>query len=295
MIGLGRIGKPICTRLVQGGFEVTAGDRRAELKPEMVALGARWGASFKAVAADADVLVTVLPGPLEVRDALLGPEGAFAALRAGATWIDMSSCDPAAGRAVAAVARAKGVRCLDAPLGGNPAAARDGRLQFFVGGDRGDVEVQRPLLETLAEPDAIRHVGDHGAGYLTKLLVNLLWFGQALATAEALLLASSQGLDLDVLREALAGSAASTHFIRCNLDALMDGDYLPSFPLDRCCEELQAVIQLAKQSHIPHELAGTVSSIYLRALERYGPADGELLSVALLEDEAQVRIRHGGE
>jgi 3-hydroxyisobutyrate dehydrogenase len=291
LVGLGRMGMPICANLVRAGYEVTAGDRRAELEPEAVAIGASWGASSRAVAAEADVLVTVLPGAAELRDALLSPDGALSALRAGAIWIDMSTCPPGDGRALAAHAQARGVRCLDAPLGGGVAPARDGSLQLFVGGEPELVEDHRGLLEAVAAPGGVRHVGPHGAGYLVKLLVNLLWFGQAIATAEALLLADREGLALDVVREAIASSAASSHFVRSDLDALLQGDYLTSFALDRCCDELSAVTALAAELGVPHELASTVESIHLRALERYGRVDGELLAVALLEEEAGQRLR----
>jgi 3-hydroxyisobutyrate dehydrogenase len=73
----------------------------------------------------------------------------------------------------------------------------------------------------------------------------------------------------------------------------MDGEYLTTFSLDRCCEELEAVTTLAGELGVPHELASVVESIHLRALERYGPVDGELLGVSLLEEQAGLRIRHG--
>jgi 3-hydroxyisobutyrate dehydrogenase len=293
LIGVGRMGMPVCANLARAGYEVTAYDLRTELERDVVASGARWGASSRAVATGADVLVTVLPGPAEVRDALLGPDGALGGeLRPAATWIDMSTCPPGAGRELGDHARAQGLRCLDAPIGGDPAVARAGTLQLFVGGDLNVVEEHRDLLEAVAESAEIRHVGAHGAGYLTKLLVNLLWFGQAVATAEALLIARRDGLDLDVLREAIASSSASSEFIRSDLDALLAGDYLRSFRLDRCCEELEAITTLARQLGVPHELTGVVKNTYLRALERYGAADGELLAVALLEEEAGLRLRH---
>jgi hypothetical protein len=72
----------------------------------------------------------------------------------------------------------------------------------------------------------------------------------------------------------------------------MDGDYLTSFPLDRCCDELEAVTAFADELGVPHQLASVVKSVHLRALERYGPVDGELLGVSLLEEQAGLRIRH---
>lgn len=169
---------------------------------------------------------------------------------------------------------------------------RTGTLQLFVGGDTALVERHRPLLEVLADPQRITHVGGHGTGYMTKLLVNLLWFGQGVATGEALLLARRAGIDLGILRQALTGSAASSAFISHDLDALPAGDYLACFGLDRCCEELAAVTALGREHDVPFELSALVEQIYQRALRRYGPADGELLAVALLEEEAGVQLRH---
>jgi 3-hydroxyisobutyrate dehydrogenase len=212
---------------------------------------------------------------------------------ATAAWIDMTSSSPAAGRALAAAARARGIGVLDAPVGGGVPAAEAGRLQLFVGGDGALLERCRPVLEVLADPRRIAHLGGSGAGYTAKLLVNLLWFGQAVATAEALLVARRAGIDLGALRPALAASAASSAFIRDDLEALLGGDYRRSFGLDRCCDQLAAVADLASELGVPCELAQVVAGIYQRALGRYGPVDGELLAVALLEEEARLELRQG--
>ncbi|MCW3063709.1 MAG: garR 1 [Solirubrobacterales bacterium] len=98
-----------------------------------------------------------------------------------------------------------------------------------------------------------------------------------------------------MLRDALATSAAGTDFIRRDLDALLDGDYLRSFGLDRCYEELATVTGIARELDVPFALSETVEEIHRRALERFGPVDGELLAVALLEEEAGARLRHGPE
>lgn len=288
-LGVGRMGLPMCANLSRSGYDVTAGDLRVELEDAVTACGARWGSTSSEVAGAADVLITMLPGPQEVRDAMLDPGGALDALPAGATWIDMSSSSPAVGREIGERAEARGVGVLDAPVGGGVPAARAGTLQLFVGGDAALIQRHRAVLEALG--DRILHVGGHGAGYTTKLLVNLLWFGQAVATAEALLLGRRAGIDLDVLREALASSAASSEFVRHDLEALFTGDYLESFGLDRCVEELATVTALARESGLPFELSELVERLHRRALTRYGPVDGELLAVALLEEEAGVTLR----
>jgi 3-hydroxyisobutyrate dehydrogenase len=234
----------------------------------------------------ADVLITMLPGPADVQAAMLGAHGALQALAAGTTWIDMTSNSPAAARPVREQAVGQGVEVLEAPVGGGIAAAAEGRLQLFVGGEPDTIERHRALLEVLGDPGRIVHVGGHGAGYTAKLLVNLLWFGQAVATAEVLLLGQREGIGRDVLVHALACSSASSTFVRRDIEAVFDGDYLPSFGLDRICEELEAVTALAHGHEVPWELSDQVLQTYRRALARYGPADGELLAVALLEEQA---------
>jgi 3-hydroxyisobutyrate dehydrogenase len=290
-IGLGRMGTPMCAALVRAGYEVTATDKRAERERAATACGASWQDTPARAASAAGVLISMLPGPDEVRAAMLGEAGALKSLPAGATWIDMTSNSPAAVRPVREQAMRQGVEVLEAPAGGGIAAAREGTLQLFVGGEARVVERHRALLEVLGDPGRIVHVGGHGTGYTVKLLVNLLWFGQAVASAEALLLGQRAGIDPAVLRDVLADSPAASTLIRSDIGLVFGGDYLASFGLDRICEELEAVTALAGQYQVPWELSDVVLRTYRRALARFGPADGELLAVSLLEDEAGDKLR----
>src|SRR5947209_10104787 len=177
------MGLPICARLLGAGFEVVASDARAEREPAVREIGAGWASDTPGLLQRVAVLVTVLPGGPELEEAMAV---ATAHLRPSMAWVDMTSASPPLGRALAARVERRGVECLEAALGGGEPAAQAGRLQLFVGGEPDVVERHRPLLAALG---SIEHVGGHGAGYLTKLLVNLLWFGQAVAVAEELLLA----------------------------------------------------------------------------------------------------------
>jgi 3-hydroxyisobutyrate dehydrogenase len=285
IIGVGRMGLPVCRRLVGAGYSVVASDASPAREREVRGAGADWVGRTERVASVADVLLTSLPGSSELTEAI---ELALPALRPQTTWIDLTSAAPAtAGRAVER-AESLGVECLDAPVGGGVAAAAAGTLQLFVGGRAAVVERHRALLESLGRVD---HVGENGAGYITKLLVNLLWFGQAVAVGEALLLARRSGIDLEVLRTVLGDSAAASEFVRRDLRALLEGDYLESFGVHRCWEELEAVVSLADELDVPFDLSRAVERAYRAAVERYGPADGELLPVALLEERAGVRLR----
>ncbi len=290
-IGVGRMGLPMCANLARAGYDVVAGDVRAERESAVAASGAHWGGTGIQVAAAADLLITMLPGTQELHDMMLAPGGVLAALPASSTWIDMTSTSPAAGMLLAGTASSRGIGMLEAPAGGGVPAAAAGTLQLFVGGDRALLERHRTLLEALADPERIAYMGGPGTGYTAKHLVNLLWFGQALATAEALFLAHHEGIDLEMMQHVLAGSAAASSFISRDLSGLLSGDYLTSFGLDRCCEELAAITEVARQGGVPFEISEHVERTYQRALARYGPADGELLAIAMMEEEAGIRLR----
>jgi 3-hydroxyisobutyrate dehydrogenase len=276
VIGVGRMGLAICARLAGAGGQVAATDRRSEREGDVRGAGARWIPGTAALVDESDVVLTVLPGPAEIRQVMAVAMGR---LRPGIAWIDMTSSDPRVGRALVVEAGARGAECLDATLGGGVPAAQGGTLQLFVGGDAEVVARHRPLLDVLGR---VEHVGGPGAGQLVKLIVNLLWFGQSLAVGEALLVAGRSGLDLDLLAGVLGRSAAGGDFIRRDLPAVLAGEERHSFGLDRCCDQLDTVIDIAQELGVPFEQSATVGGAYRAALEHHGPVDGELRPLARL-------------
>ena len=276
VIGLGRMGLPICARLAHSGLVVTATDIDPGRCAAAIGAGAAWLPETRAVAAAADVVITILPSATEVESVA----GDLAdGLTPGALWIDMSTASPE-------VRRPGGIRALDAPVGGNPEAAQEGRLLAFVGALARDLEAARPVLEVVA--DRIVHVGPPGSGYTLKLLANALWFGHAVAVAEALTVAERAGIDPETARAGLAQSAAGSRFIEHEAQSLLTGDDLTSFALTRCCEQLEAVLALAEQLAVPVELASVVDQVHRQALAHYGGVDGELLGARFVAERAGV-------
>jgi 3-hydroxyisobutyrate dehydrogenase len=158
------MGLPICANLVRAGYRVRAGDQRPEAAEAAARCGAQWVAPVARLAAGSDVLITVLPGPGEVRKLMLGPGGVLEVLRPGTTWIDMTSNSPAAMTGIQQRLLARGVHVLEAPVGGNAADAAQGTLQVLVGGDAEVFARQRDLLEILGGPGRVIHAGGYGTG-----------------------------------------------------------------------------------------------------------------------------------
>jgi 3-hydroxyisobutyrate dehydrogenase-like beta-hydroxyacid dehydrogenase len=266
------MGRPVCARLVEFGFDVTATDVERTRRTDAEAAGARWADGLEAAVLDADIVITVLPGPPEV-SAIAPP--LTAAITTGALWLDLSTASPAVARTVRVAAERRDVAVVDAPLGGSPEDGRNGRLLSFAGGRDDDLGRVRPVLDAIA--DRVVHVGPHGAGYLTKLLANALWFGQAVATAEALAIAGRAGLDVTEIQGALAQSAAGRGFIAHDAPALIVGDTMPAFSLGRCVEQLRSLQGVAADLKVPAEVLDAVASVHAEALREYGEVDGELL------------------
>lgn len=129
----------------------------------------------------------------------------------------------------------------------------------------------------------IHHMGGHGAGYLTKLLINQLWFGQAVAIGEAMLLGAPAGLATDRLAGVLATSPAASVFVHTHLPSLLAGDYLPAFGLARVVEELDSLARMADSAGTPWSVSMLVAEVHRDALAHFGDVDGELLGAAWLE------------
>jgi 3-hydroxyisobutyrate dehydrogenase-like beta-hydroxyacid dehydrogenase len=278
VLGLGRMGGPIAARLA-GRFDVLTFDPAIQGSAR----------SATEAATGADVLVTVLPGAPEARAALLD-DGALEALSPGALWLDLTSNDPTVVEELVDVAAAHGVASAAAPMAGGPAEARAGELRFFVAGPPSERDRVALVLDPLGRPYEPVVAERPSQAHLVKLLANALWFGQALAVTEALLVAGARGLPAETTRAILAQSAGGSVFLDRHAPLLLDGDDMSDFGLDRVVDELEAVERAAAAAGIPSGVLATVADIHREALAEFGPVDGELLGARLIERRAARRL-----
>lgn len=283
-IGLGSMGAGMTRNLQKAGIPLVVNDLRPESATELLAGGAIWADSAGEVAAASDLVITMLPTPRHVADAVSGPGGILEGIADGGTWIDMSTSVPEVANAVRASTASRGLHILDAPVSGMSVGAANGMLQIFIGGDAADVERLRPVFEAMGDPERILHVGPHGAGYAVKLMINQLWFSHLVATAEVLAVGVSAGVDLGVLRDALVASPANSHFIEHDvLSILENGDYDEGFAMALACKDLGLSTDLARSVGISVELSGLVEQIFRRARNLHGDRAGEMTPFALYE------------
>jgi 3-hydroxyisobutyrate dehydrogenase-like beta-hydroxyacid dehydrogenase len=269
---------------------VLATDLRPERRRAALEAGARWAADATEATTVSDLVITALPGSAELRELVLGCGRMLTHIGGGGTiWVDLTSASVELGRACSQEARALGVGYLDAPVGGGVPAVRDGSATLYVGGRPEVLDAAAPVLHAFA--GAIHHIGDNGAGYLAKLLINLLWFSQAAITTEALLLAQHHGVPPAVMQAVLRGSAGDSAFAARHLPTLLRGDYLRDFGFDRCVEELDSIEHTANLAGTPHPLTRVTTELHRDALSRFGPVSGELMGPAWLEEQAGTQLR----
>jgi len=291
-IGLGHMGEPMSRHVLAAGHDLIVHDLRRDAAGDLLAAGAAWAATPRETAAGRQLVLTSLPGPGQVEEVLLGRDGLLDGLDRGALWVDLSTSVPAVADRVRALADPRGVGVLDAPVSGMSTGARAGTLQVFVGGNEQDFQRAWPVLAAIGDPERIKHVGPHGAGYTVKLMINLLWFAHLCASAEVLSVGVAAGVDLAVLRDSLLASPAASHFLAADvLSVLRDGDYDEGFALALACKDLGLANDMARQAGVPAELSALIEQTYRRARAVYGDSGGEMLPMKLIEDLTGTPLR----
>jgi len=237
-LGLGLMGTPMATRLLEADHDVTVWNRTAARTAPLVGSGARAADSPAEAVAGADTVFTMLANP-EALDQVLSDE-LLGTLRPGQLLVDMSTVGPVEIRSLARRLPSQ-VTLVDSPVRGSVPEATDGRLIIYVGATAADFEKVRPLLTVLGTP---HHVGGPGAGAATKVVVNLTLGVAITALGEALALGDTFGLDrttlLDILAESPIGSTVRAK--RANIES---GTYPPNFKLSLALKDLYLVTETA--------------------------------------------------
>src|SRR5258706_8135016 len=191
-IGLGRMGVPMASRLIEAGYQLTVFDIRRESIDALVAKGARAASSPAAVASAVDTVLLSLPDPPIVRNVALGADGVIAGSMVR-TMIDLSTTGATAAREIAAALAAKGITAVDSPVSGGVAGALKGTLAVMVAGPKALYAELEPMLKHIGK---VFFIGERpGMGQTMKLANNLLSATATAATAEAIVVGVKSGLD----------------------------------------------------------------------------------------------------
>ena len=183
-IGTGVMGSSMVGHLMKAGFASTVYNRSKSKAEALLAAGAKWGETPKAVAENSDVVFAIVGFPNDVREVFLGEQGALAGAKAGTIFVDMTTSDPSLAVEIAEAAKAKGCHSVDAPVSGGDVGAKNAALSIMVGGDKSVVEALDPCFKAMGK--TIIHQGGPGAGQHTKMVNQILVRTRMSAIIEAL-------------------------------------------------------------------------------------------------------------
>ncbi len=264
-IGLGIMGSRMANNLLKGGVTLTVYNRSQEPVQVLVASGASAAASWGDAVRDADVVFTMLSSPEVVERIALGGGGFVAEMKKNAIWVDCSTVNPSFSRKESDTAARFGVRFVDAPVAGTKPHAEKGDLTFLVGGEEGDLEAVRPLLNHMGS--RVVHIGDTGKGAAFKMLVNSLLAQSMLAFSETILLGEALGLPRDFLLETLPNLPVSAPFTGAKAEMIRQDNYAVQFPLEWMHKDLRLVALTASELNHPLHSATLAEALYAEAKE----------------------------
>ena len=281
-IGLGVMGRPMAEHLVRAGHEVTAYNRSPEPVQALVAAGAKAAGSAADAAADADVVITMVPDSPDVEDVVLGEDGVFSTARQGLLLIDMSSIRPDTARQIGEEALARGVRFLDAPVSGGEIGAKEATLSIMVGGAAEDFEAALPILEALGK--TVVHVGPVGSGQTVKAANQLIVAGVIELVSEAIVLLEAHGVDMEPAIKVLAGGLAGNQILERKAAGMLARRFEPGFRIDLHHKDMQIIQAAARDSGVAIPVTALVAQmlVALRSLDR-GSLDHSAI-LTLIED-----------
>src|SRR5262245_1133679 len=283
-IGLGIMGRPMAKNLLKAGYPLVVHNRSRASVDELVKEGAKAAGSPRDVAAQCEVLITMLPNSPDVELVALGKAGIVEGARDGPILIDMSTISPIVSQKVGAALGAKGVRMLDAPVSGGERGAIDGALSIMVGGDKALFDAMLPIFQAMGK--TITLLGPLGFGGFTKLANQIIVAVNLTALGEALTLARKAGLDRELTLKALAGGLAGSRCLDQKASNYVAGTYNPGFKIDLHFKDLGLIMESARALGVPLPTTAVVQELFsaLRVKGRGGLDHSGVIT--LLEDLA---------
>jgi 2-hydroxy-3-oxopropionate reductase len=255
-IGLGLMGKPMAGHILKAGYPLTAHNRSQGAITELIAQGAQAAGSPREVAANSDVVITMLPDSPDVEAVVDGPEGILAGARPSLIHVDMSTISATATRRIAALEAEHGVSHIDAPVSGGDIGAKNATLTIMVGGDEYAVLAVEPIFKVLGK--RITHIGPIGCGQVAKACNQIMVAAQMVALGELLIMAQKAGADPEKVIEAIKGGAAQCWTLDNKPQRLFAGNRTPGFKASMQYKDLNIVMEMARTYGVP--LPGTATN-----------------------------------
>ncbi len=248
-VGLGVMGSRMVRRLLDAGHTVMGYNRTKSKAQWLLDLGMTWAGSPRAVAASADVTITMVTDTAALHAVTGGSEGILAGLGPGKIYVDMSTVSPATSRALAAQAAKRGARMLDAPVSGSVITLEQGKLSIMAAGDREAFETAKPILQAIGPK--VNYVGANGLAVTMKIATNLSLAVQMLAFSEGVLLAEKSGIPRATAVDVLLNSVIASPMIIYRGPFVLKMPDEAWFDCGMMQKDMQLALELGRQVGVP--------------------------------------------
>jgi 3-hydroxyisobutyrate dehydrogenase len=265
-IGTGVMGSSMCGHLLTAGYRVTVHSRTRSKAQSLLDRGAQWAESPHAVAAESDILFTMVGFPQDVRQVYFGTDGILSGAETRTILVDMTTTQPSLSRDIAAAASAKNLSALDAPVSGGDVGAKNAALSIMIGGDTNSLQAVMPLFELLGKK--IVHQGGPGTGQQAKLCNQIVIAGTMVGVCESLLYGYKAGLDLNRMMDSIRGGAAACWTLDHLAPRILQRNFEPGFFVEHFVKDMGLALEEAKRMGLVlpgltlvHQLYQTVQTL----------------------------------
>ena len=274
--------------LLNAGYQLTVWNRTTSKTKPIVEAGAKLAKSPKEVAENSDVVISIVTGSDDVKEVLLGANGAIHGAKKGDIFIDMSTISPIATVEIAEILTESGVEMLDAPVSGGVIGARDGTLSIMVGGKEEIYKKCEPLFEVMGK--TITYIGGNGDGQVCKAVNQILVGTAMLGVAEALVFAAKAGVDVEKVHQAVSGGAAGSWQLTNNGARVLKGDMSPGFKIKDYLKDLGIIMETAAANKMPLPSTSLVLQMYRHCQAEDMLANGTQAVVRAIEKLASTKL-----
>jgi 3-hydroxyisobutyrate dehydrogenase-like beta-hydroxyacid dehydrogenase len=291
-IGIGNMGSGMSRNIQRAGYPMVVHDIRKHVLKPLLEEGARMATSPAEVARLSDVIFTSLPGPTEVEEVAIGPEGLLEGIKKGSVYVDLSTSKPSLIRSIEPMFRKKGAHTLDGPVSGGTVGAASGNLAILVGGDREVYDRIKPILDAFG--DKAFYAGEIGCGAIAKLVHNMISMTLSRVLAEGMTLGVKAGVEprtlWECVRRGAVGRMSQLH-VSLPQSAFRGKFDPPGFALKLARKDVALATELGREFDVPLPFANLTEQVLVQALNRgWGERDSSATWL-LQEENAGVEVR----
>ena len=260
-IGTGLMGNPMVGHLLKAGYKVIVNNRTKSKAQNLIDMGCEWFETPAEIAANSDVVVTIIGFPKDVEECYFGEQGIFKTIKPGSLLIDMTTTTPSLAVRIFEEGQKRNVECIDAPVSGGQVGAINGVLSIMMGGNKEAVDTALPIFQAFGKN--MVYQGSAGKGQHTKMCNQITIAGTLIGVCEGLIYGLKAGLDLNTMLESITKGAAGCWSLDILAPKVVKGDFSPGFSIDNFVKDINIALQEAEAMRLSLPGLALVKQLYV--------------------------------